>query len=191
MKPAIFLDRDGVLIEDVNLLTRPADIHILPGVPEALSWLRAAGFNLIVVTNQTVIARGWLDELGVQRLEKEVERQLELAGGPCPDAFYFCPHHPNATISAYRRDCECRKPRPGLLVRAARDLELDLDASFLVGDRNTDILAGARAGCRTVLVETGAHLAPPIETSEPVELPSPDYVCADLGQAAQWILEVM
>lgn len=82
VRSAIFLDRDGVLIEDVNLLTHPTDIHILPGVPEALSWLRAAGFKLIVVTNQAVIARGMLDELGVQVLEKEVERQLELAGGP-------------------------------------------------------------------------------------------------------------
>ncbi|MCX6006829.1 MAG: HAD family hydrolase [Chloroflexi bacterium] len=190
MNRAIFLDRDGVLIEDVHLLTNPKDIRILAGVPAALGRLSAAGFGIIVVSNQTVVARGLSTKQEVLDLNAEVHVQIERAGGPCLGAFYFCPHHPNATLPLYRVDCECRKPRPGLLLRAAREHDLDLHASFAVGDRVTDIIAGARAGCRTVLVQTGEHLAPPIETSEPLDdSVEPDYTCADLFQAAQWILE--
>ena len=119
-----------------------------------------------------------------------MERLLEQAGGPHLDGFYFCPHHPNATLSEYQVDCDFRKPRPGLLSRAAREHNLILAASFMVGDRITDIIAGARAGCRTVLIQTGEHQAPPIETVEPLdELVQPDHVCADLRAAAEWILE--
>jgi D-glycero-D-manno-heptose 1,7-bisphosphate phosphatase len=145
-----------------------------------------------VISNQTVVARGLVTEQEVCVINAEMERLLEQAGGPHLDGFYFCPHHPNATLPAYRIACQCRKPRPGLLLQAAHEHNLDLSASFAVGDRITDIIAGARAGCRTVLVQTGAHLAPPIETNEPLD-PStqPDYTCADLAEAARWILEVM
>jgi D-glycero-D-manno-heptose 1,7-bisphosphate phosphatase len=187
---AIFLDRDGVLIEDVHLLTDPSRIRILAGVPAALGQLSEAGFRIIVVSNQTVLARGLATEQEVLDLNAEVQAQIERAGGPHLDGFYFCPHHPNATLPFYRVDCECRKPRPGLLLRAAREHDLDLHASFAVGDRITDIIAGARAGCCTVLVQTGQHLAPPIEISEPLDdSVEPDYTCADLSQAAQLILE--
>lgn len=190
MNRAVFLDRDGVLIEDVHLLTDPKDIRILAGVPEALRRLSEVGFRMIVVSNQTVVARGLATKQEVLDLNAEVQVQIERAGGPRFDAFYFCPHHPNATLPSYRVDCECRKPRPGLFLRAAREYNLDLRASFAVGDRITDIIAGARAGCRTALVQTGEHLAPPIETSEPLDdSVEPDYACADLLQAAQWILE--
>ena len=189
MSTAIFLDRDGVLIEDVDLLANPGDIRILEGVPQALTSLKEAGFQLILISNQTVVARGLVTEQGVWAIHAEMERLLEQAGGPCLDGFYFCPHHPNATLPAYRIACECRKPRPGLLLRAAREHNLNLGASFVVGDRITDIIAGAKAGCRTVLVQTGEHQAPPIETVEPLdESVQPDHVCADLKAAAGWIL---
>lgn len=190
MTPAIFLDRDGVLIRDVHLLTNPDDIRIMEGIPPALRSLKEAGFRLIVISNQTVVARGLATEQEVYAIHARVECLLEQAGAPRLDGFYFCPHHPNATLPAYRVACECRKPRPGLLLRAAREHDLNLGASIVVGDRITDIIAGARAGCRTVLVQTGEHEAPPIETVEPLdESIQPDYTCANLGEAVRWILE--
>lgn len=189
MSAAIFLDRDGVLIEDVYLLINPGDIRVLEGVPQALRSLKEAGFKLIVISNQTVVSRGLVTEREVCAINAEMERLLEQAGGPHLDGFYFCPHHPKATLPAYRIACECRKPRPGLLLRAAGEHDLDLGASFVVGDRITDIIAGARAGCRTVLVQTGKHQAAPIETVEPLdESVQPDHVCADLRAAADRIL---
>lgn len=192
MNRAVFLDRDGLLIEDVHLLTRPEDIRILEGVPQALNRLQAAGFRLIVVSIQTVVARGLLTESEVCALQRQVECGLEQAGGPRLDGFYFCPHHPNATMPAYRVACDCRKPRPGLLLRASIEHRVSLSASFMIGDRMSDIVAGAKAGCRTVWVQTGEHLSPPIETLEPLDSSVlPDHVCADLKAAAVWILEAM
>lgn len=187
---AVFLDRDGVLIEDVDLLTSPDEIRVLGGVPQALRSLEQAGFRLIVISNQTVVARGLATEEDVCAMNAEVERHLIEAGGPRLDGFYFCPHHPKATLLVYRVACECRKPRPGLLVQAAREHDLDLTTSFVVGDRITDILAGASVGCRTVLVQTGKHREPPIETVDPLDgSVQPDHVCADLPEAATWILD--
>lgn len=188
---AIFLDRDGVLIEDIHLLTNPEDIRVLEGVPRALISIKEAGFKLIVASNQTVVARGLITEQDVYTINAELERILEQAGAPHLDGFYFCPHHPNATLPAYRVACECRKPQPGLLLRAAHEHNLNLDACFVVGDRITDVIAGARAGCRTVLVQTGKHEAPAIETVGPLdESVQPDHVCADLRAASEWILKL-
>lgn len=191
---AIFLDRDGVLIDDVDLLTRPDQIRILEGVPEALRRLAEAGFKLIVVSNQSVVARGLLTEPEVENLNRTVEARLLAAGAPALDAFYYCPHHPNAAAPEYRLICECRKPQPGLLRRAERDFGIDLPRSFMVGDRLTDIEAGQRAGCRTVWVQTGKHTAPRIQTAEPLGMKEPiqpDYTCPGLKRAAQWILETL
>ena len=143
MKAAVFLDRDGVLIEDVHLLTRPEQVVIPPGVPAALRALGEAGFKLIVVSNQPVVARGLASEAEVRAVHTHMESLLQSAGAPPLDGIYFCPHHPNATLAAYRVDCDCRKPRPGLFRRAAAELDIDLSASFAVGDRITDIIAGA------------------------------------------------
>ena len=163
------LDRDGVLNEDTHLLSRRRDLRLLTGVAEALNSLRASGFKLIVISNQPIVARG-------------------LASEPL-DAFYYCPHHPSATLASYRIVCECRKPRPGMLLRAAAEHHLDLSASFMVGDRITDVIAGAHAGCRTIQVRTGRHEAPPIETVGPLdEDVRPDHVCSGLPEAARWIL---
>jgi len=185
---AVFLDRDGVLIEDVDLLVSAGRIRVLPGVPEALALLKDAGYLLLVVSNQTVVARGLADEDAVLRLQQEVAARLAAAGAPALDGFYFCPHHPKATLPAYRVRCECRKPQPGLLVQAAAEHGVDLSASYMVGDRPTDLLAGERAGCRSIWVETGQHAAAPIETQEPLAPPRPDHVCPGLLQAARWIL---
>lgn len=190
MREAVFLDRDGVLIEDVNLLQEEKEIRILPGVPEALNRLKAAGFLLIVVSNQPIVARGILTEEDVDHLNGEMRKNLILAGAPPLDGVYYCPHHPNATLTAYRVDCDCRKPKPGLLIRAAEEMEISLCNSYMIGDRITDIIAGSTAGCRTILVETGQHTAPPIQTTEALDLSiEPDHVCRGLLEAAVWILE--
>lgn len=192
MKPAVFLDRDGVLIEDVHLLTRPDQVVVPAGVPGALQALAAAGFKLVLVSNQPVVARGLVSEPEVCAVHRHLEALLQSAGAPALDGIYFCPHHPNATLPAYRVACDCRKPRPGLFLRAATELSLNLRASFAVGDRITDIIAGARAGCRTVLVQTGMHGAKPIEASEPLDPTiQPDYTGADLAAAAEWIIGQM
>lgn len=188
--PAVFLDRDGVLVRDANLLTRAEDICIYPAVPRALRRLKEAGYRLLVVSNQPVIARGLLSPGHVVALQAEVERQLARAGSPPLDGFYFCPHHPDANLPVYRMDCECRKPRPGLLIRAAGEHAIDLSASFMVGDRLSDIAAGAILGCRTALVTTGAHCEPPIVTPEPTlpDVVCPDLTCGGLEDVASWIL---
>ena len=189
MIPAVFLDRDGVLVQDADLLTDAAKFRLLPGVPAALARLRAAGLPLVVVSNQPIVARGLATEADVIGLHKLLQALLVQAGAPCLDGWYFCPHHPKANVPAYRLNCDCRKPQPGLLLRAARELGLDLSASFMVGDRITDIIAGARARCRTILVQTGMHSKPPIETAEPLDLSvQPDFTCAGLPEAADWIL---
>ncbi len=186
---AVFLDRDGVLIEDVHLIVDPAKVRVLPGVVDALTRLKSAGFKLVVVTNQTVVARGLATEADVAHLNRHMAGLLTTQGAPALDAIHVCPHHPKASLPQYRQACECRKPAPGMLVRAARELGVALSLSYLVGDRLTDIAAGARAGCRTALVETGRHVDAPIESAEPVD-PSlrPDHVCRDLAAAADWIL---
>lgn len=185
----MLLDRDGVLIEDVHLLVDASRIRILPTVVEALDRLHRAGLVLVVVSNQPVVARGLLDEAGVEALQREVERRLVDAGAPRLDGFFYCPHHPNATLPAYRRDCDCRKPRPGMLLRAAAEHGLELGASFMVGDRLTDVAAGRAAGVRTVQVLSGKHQAPPIVTAEPLDPDlRPDHRCQTLADAADWIL---
>jgi len=175
-------------VEELGFLLRAEDIRILPGVAGALARLKRAGFVLPVVSNQAGVARGLLDEAAVRALQAEVERRLAGQGAPALDGFYFCPHHPSATLPAYRTACACRKPRPGLLLAAAQALDLDPARSFMVGDRPSDLVAGRRAGCRVVWVQTGAHLEPPIESPDfPAEPPRPDFICAGLAEAAAWI----
>lgn len=186
---AVFLDRDGVLVEDRGVLLSAAEICIPPAVPPALGDLAAAGFRLIVVTNQAVVARGLISEDELRAIHAEIERQLSAAGAPKLDAIYYCPHHPEATLPEYRVVCDCRKPKPGAFLRASREFDVDLAASFMVGDRLTDVAAGQAAGCRTVLLETGRHTDPPIVTPGDWDRQCrPDYVCSDLQAAAQWIL---
>src|SRR5579863_1608098 len=121
MKAAVFLDRDGVLIEDTHLATNVGQIRMLEGVPRALRQLKEADFRLIVVSNQTVVARGLATEREVEMMNERMDQLIRQAGGPMMDGFYFCPHHPKATLTAYRVNCDCRKPQPGMWLRAARE----------------------------------------------------------------------
>ena len=152
---AVFLDRDGTIVEDADYLTRLAQLRMLPGAAEALRRLREGGFLLLVVTNQSAIARGWLSEEGLHEIHRELNRRLE-AEGAAVDGYYHCPHLPGGAVAEYARECTCRKPMPGLIERAAGDWDVDLARSYVVGDSERDVEAGRRAGCTTVLVGEAA-----------------------------------
>lgn len=185
---AVFLDRDGVLVRDVGPLTSADDIVLTPGVADGLNQLAAAGFLLVVVSNQTVVARGLLNENAVMELQAQVQRRIADAGGPALTDFLFCPHHPNATEPEHRRDCGCRKPAPGLLLEAALKHGISLKQSFMIGDRPSDVVAGLRAGCTTIQLTTGAHTAPPIEVSGGFDPRPPHHLAKDLPEAAAIVL---
>jgi D-glycero-D-manno-heptose 1,7-bisphosphate phosphatase len=192
MHKAAFLDRDGVLVCDSGLVTDAGQFAVLEGVPEALWLLKRAGYHLVVVTNQAVVARGLISERDLLGLHDSMQRLLMSQGAPKLDAIYACPHHPNANIPEYRLECQCRKPRPGLLFQAAEDNSIDLRQSFMIGDRLTDIAAGQQAACGTILVQTGQHLAAPIQTVDHLAPTSPpDYVEPNLYSAAERIISLL
>ena len=143
--PAAFIDRDGVLNEDAGYVHRAQDFHWRPGAIEALSLLQQAGLARVVITNQSGIARGLYSWADLEHLHAHMRSELAREGLTL-DGIYACPHHPEGVVPAYRLDCDCRKPKPGLIERAARDLALDLPASCLFGDKGSDIEAGRRAG---------------------------------------------
>ena len=153
MTRAVFLDRDGTLIELVHHLTNPADVHLIDGAGDAIKSLRAAEWKIIIVTNQSVIGRGKLDELGLERVHTEMNRQLAENGAEV-DALYFCPLAPILKDPRAIED-PMRKPGPGMLLQASREHGIDLAASWMVGDTLSDMLAGKNAGCRSLLVRTG------------------------------------
>ena len=146
LRRAIFLDRDGTLNRDTGYVHRKEDWQWLPGVPEALKRLRAVGYALVVVSNQSGIARGMFDHDALKQLEEWVNADL-AARHAAIDAWYYCPHLPEIT-----GPCQCRKPEPGLVLQAARDLNLDLANSWMIGDRVRDVRAGLAAGCRSILL---------------------------------------
>ncbi|GAB7028363.1 D-glycero-beta-D-manno-heptose 1,7-bisphosphate 7-phosphatase [Geotalea toluenoxydans] len=153
-KRAVFLDRDGTINVEKEYLYRIEDFQMIPDAPEAIRLLNEAGFLVVVVTNQSGIGRGYYDELKLEKLHCHMEKELAKAGARI-DAWYFCPHHPKHGTGHYRKECACRKPLPGMLLQAAKDLDIDLAASFMVGDKLADIEAGLAAGCRPLLVRTG------------------------------------
>ncbi|NLF32458.1 MAG: HAD family hydrolase [Planctomycetes bacterium] len=180
MDRAVFLDRDNTLIADPGYLSEPSAVELLSGAPEALRLLAEAGFKLVLVTNQSGIARGLLDETQLAAIHAELSRQL-AEGGARLDAVYYCPYHPDGTVERFARESDERKPSPGMLLRAGREMKLDLAASWMIGDRPRDILAGRSAGCRTVRVLTGGQEA----GEEEVEA---DFTCPTLLDAARLIV---
>lgn len=150
---AVFLDRDGTIIRDVGYLSDASSVELLPGVAETLARVRAAGCDLIIVSNQSGVARGYFPIEAVHRINARVAEMLKSA---CADvtAFYFCPHYEKGVVPEYSIACDCRKPAPGLILRAARELAIDLSRSFFVGDSMVDVECGGNAGVRTILVRS-------------------------------------
>lgn len=185
-QPAVFLDRDGTLNEETGGVTSPDQLKLLPGVAEAIHRLNHQGFRVIVVTNQPVVAKGFCTESDVQTIHNKLET---LLGGAHAflDRIYFCPHHPEKGFAGERpdlkMDCDCRKPKPGLIQRAAKDLNLDLQASWFVGDSTTDIETAKNAGLKSVLVRTGHG------GNDGKYRAEPDYVFKTLNEAVKFVLE--
>jgi len=178
---AVFLDRDGVISEQTAFVNRPEELVLIDGAAEAIARLNRAGLPIVVITNQGGIAMGHLTEETLGRIHERLERLLADADAHV-DAIYHCPHMPNATVTKYLKDCPCRKPRIGMFERASEKLGIDPRRSYMVGDATTDILAGQRAGCFTILVETG------FAGKDGKAIAVPDLVVPDLQAAADYIL---
>jgi histidinol-phosphate phosphatase family protein len=181
-RPAIFLDKDGTLIEDVPYNVDPDLIRLAEGATDALRLLHAAGYLMIVVSNQSGVARGHFQESALYGVEQRLRELLGEAGVPLA-GFYCCPHHPDGSVAAYAVPCACRKPGAGLLTRAAREHAIDLGRSWMIGDILHDVEAGNRAGCRTIMLDVGNETEwdlTPIRT--------PDLVASGLLDAARLVV---
>ncbi|MCA8970373.1 MAG: HAD family hydrolase [Planctomycetes bacterium] len=178
--PAVFLDRDGVLNEERGFVTDVADFVVQQGVAAALERLGQRGYRRVVVTNQSGVGRGLISLGSLERIHCALR---EETGGI--DALYFCPHHPDAAHGSFRTACACRKPESGMLIRAALDHDLDLAASWMIGDAPRDIVAGQRVGCRTICV-TGPKM--PSSDAWPEDSPRPEVFVPDLSAAVDYIL---
>ncbi|MBA3414011.1 MAG: HAD family hydrolase [Chloroflexia bacterium] len=166
MTRALFIDRDGTLVEPRHYPSRPVDLVLYPGISPSLRRLRAAGFKLVVITNQSGLARGLFTADDLDRMHDHLRAELARDGVEI-DAIYFCPHHVEGVVPALTMACACRKPEPGMLHQAAADLGLDLAASWFLGDILDDVEAGNRAGCRTILVDIGTEEAPAEPSRQP------------------------
>jgi len=178
MNKAVFLDRDGTINKEVNYLSDPKDLELLPRVVEAIKILNEAKYKLVIITNQSAVARGFLT---IEKLNEIHEKLLVLLSqeGAKIDAIYYCPHHPN-------EDCECRKPKPGLILKASKEHEINLSKSFMIGDKLIDIETGKNAGCITILVKTG-YGEKEMNKMSNSDI-RPDFIADDLYHAAKIIL---
>ena len=152
MNGVVFLDRDGVINADIGYLWRREDFVWIPGAPAAIRLFNERGRPVVVVTNQSGVARGYYTEQDVESLHRWMNAELNRQGARI-DAFYFCPHHPDGAIPEYMRDCDCRKPQPGMLLQAMEDWRADPAKSFLIGDKESDVAAAAAAGIRGYLFD--------------------------------------
>jgi len=183
MNKAIFLDKDGTVIKDVPYNVDPDKIVLLPGTAAGLQQLQAAGYLLIMVTNQAGVARGYFTEADLPAVENKLKELLEPSNIKL-DGFYYCPNHPEGHVAPYNISCGNRKPMPGMLLKAAADHQIDLKVSWMIGDILHDVEAGNRAGCHTLLIDNGGET----EWIKNNDYRQPDYVCADLLEAAQYVL---
>jgi histidinol-phosphate phosphatase family protein len=181
-RAVVFLDKDGTLVENVPYNVDPSRVRLSRGAAEGLAALHAAGYGLAVVSNQSGVARGYFPESALAGVRRRLEELLAEAGVPLA-GFYWCPHHPEGSVADYAVACDCRKPAPGLVRRAAAALGADPGASWVVGDILDDVEAGRRAGCRTVLIDNGGETAWAPGTER-----RPHVTAADLADAARRIL---
>jgi len=187
LQSAIFIDRDGTMNVDVGYVSRPDQLEMYPWASEAVRLINRAALRAVVVTNQAGVARGLYSEATLERIHDRMIQELER-GGARVDAIYYCPHHPELGDPLYRKICDCRKPKPGMLLKAAREHRIDLKRSYVIGDKASDISLASNAGAKSVLVLTGYGR----ETLEnPDQWPcEPDLVADNLLEAVGCILDM-
>jgi D-glycero-D-manno-heptose 1,7-bisphosphate phosphatase len=184
MNKAVFFDKDGVLNIDKSFQEGWQDVELYPDSGDVIGYFRSKGYKIFVITNQPVIARGLITEEELIENFRSFEAKILAQNSEAIiDKIYYCPHHPNATIADYRINCECRKPKPGLLLRAAKEFDLNLKDCYMIGDRKSDIIAGYLAGCITIQVQSGMHLEKMIQTDLQIpEKLEPDFVVDQLSE---------
>lgn len=187
MDKAVFLDRDGTINKEVTYLYRPEDLVILPGVSEAVKILHDNGFHILVVTNQAGIARGYYTVEDMHRLHQYLNEQLKKDGAWI-DAFYYCPHHPEHGIGAYRKACRCRKPDTGMFEMAEQEYKIDKKHSYMIGDKRIDVQAGRNYGIKSILVGTGYGREERETSRRQGEEPFYDFYSETLMGAAEFII---
>jgi len=189
MRPAVFLDRDGTINEQMGYINHISRFHLLPRAAQAILLLNQREIPVVVISNQSGLARGYFPESLIAEVHEKMTGELALAGAHV-DGIYVCPHHPEAKEERFRLACDCRKPKPGLFVRAAADLGVDLAGSYVVGDRWSDLKAAATVGAKGVLVLTGYGRGD-YEYIGPGQAIQPTHVAEDLYEAVEWILRDM
>lgn len=182
MNKAIFIDKDGTLIPDLPYNVNPQLITLENNSSEGLNRLQAAGFLIVIISNQSGVARGYFHQESLAAVEIKVKSLLANEGIEL-NGFYYCPHHPEGTVTPYNIECTCRKPFPGLILEAARELNIDLKLSWMIGDILNDIEAGSRAGCKTILIDNGNETEWQIDGNR-----IPSFVVKSINQAAESIL---
>jgi len=187
MRKTAFLDRDGVINKDVNYLHRKEDIELLEGSAEAIRILNENYFLTIVVSNQSAVALGMMSEEQVEEINGEIKKLIFEKSGGRIDRAYYCPHHPKADLEKYRIVCECRKPAPGMLRLAEKEHDIDMRESYMIGDMPSDIVAGDRAGCRTILLKSEKN-EEIIQAGREFRIVEPDYKFNNLLEAVKFII---
>ena len=186
MSRAVFLDRDGTVTEEVGYLTDLKALTLIPGAASAIRQLNEAGFKVILVTNQSGVARGLFPETLVHEAHARLARMLAQEGARL-DGVYYCPHHPHAGTTHYTMVCDCRKPETGLIDRAVKELAIDVNQSVMVGDKWIDVELGQRAGMKSVLVNTGFAVDDP-GNKRPDHVKDPNFTARNLTETVEWIL---
>ncbi len=184
-RKAVFLDRDGTIIRQVELMHSVSELRLLPGAARAINAFNKMGFLVVVVTNQPVVARGIvgpkeIDEIHAVLIERLNSKKAKI------DAVYFCPHHPEATLPEYRLRCDCRKPEPGMIIEGLKKLNINPKKSFMIGDALIDVVAGKKAGLKTILVKTGPGHA---RLDEKHKDTKPDFTAKNLLQVVKIIVD--
>ncbi len=180
---AIFIDKDGTLIPEIPYNNDPSLITLTEGAADGLRLLAQTGYKIIVVANQPGVAYGYYTPEAIERIRGTI--QLLLAKEEVPlHAFYYCPHHPKGSVPQYAIQCWCRKPKPGMLLQACIDLQLDIKSSWMIGDTLDDIEAGKKAGCQTILIDNGGEVEWNLTKSR-----SPQYTCSNIREAASLITQ--
>lgn len=188
MSIGLFLDRDGTVNEEVDFLTTPDGLRLIPGSAAAIQVANQLGLKVIIVTNQSGVARGLLSEQRLQEIHQHLIEQLKQEGALL-DAIYYCPHLPEEGNSPYHRECSCRKPKPGMLMQAAAQFDIDLSRSFVVGDRKIDVEMGMKVGATTIAVRTG-YGNDEIQLMQTSNI-TPDYIAENLFDAVQYIKNIL